>query len=100
GEEDQIVMACRLLEEGPTVVDVRGHAWVLEGVVRIALDTNVMNPRIDFHRIDVLGAQAEGDRHAVTGAAADDEHAGRHCAPVLVRKAVDGNLVEPSLRDR
>ena len=91
-------MACRLLEEGATVVDVRRHAWVLEGVVRIALDTNVVDPRIDFHRIDVLGAQAEGDRHVVTGAGADDEHAGRHCPPVLVRKAVDGNLVEPSLR--
>ena len=66
-------------------------------MVRIALDANVMNPGIGFHRIDVLGAQPERNRHIIAGARTDDEHAGRDRPPVLVRKAVDRDLVEPSL---
>ena len=67
-------------------------------MVRVLLDADGMNARIDLHRVDVLHAFLECDGHVDSRSGADDEHVLGQGAGSLVDEAIDGQRVEPALR--
>jgi len=73
GEQDHVVPAARLLQEGPAVVDVNGDPGTLVGVVGVQVRAQLIQLRIDLHRVDVLGAHVEGVRDVVAGPGPDYE---------------------------
>ena len=87
-----------LLEEGAAVVDIRGDAGILKRAIRILLHADVMDARVDFHRVDVLDALLECDGDIDAGPGANDEYALRDGARSLIDEAVKRQGVEPAVR--
>ena len=83
-----------MLEKGPAVINERRDPRVLEGAVGIQLDADRMDPRVDFHGVDVPGAEPQRDRDIVTGPGADDEDVVGRGAHARVWDAIDGYDVE------
>ena len=55
-EEDQVVLLVRACQERPAVVDVPGDPRVLVGLVGVAVDADLHDPRVDVDRVDVACA--------------------------------------------
>src|SRR5207249_3628373 len=71
-------------------------AWVRERAVGIQLYADGMNPRVDLHGVDVLGAQPQRDRDIIAGAGADDKDVVGRGPSAGVGETVDGHHVELS----
>ncbi len=89
GEEDEVVLLVVARQEGATVVDVDADARVVVGLVRVDLAADLLDPRVDLHRVDVLRALGQGEGDVGAGAGAHDEHA--------VERVVDGPLVRTAV---
>ncbi len=59
-EQDQVVLLVGPLEERPPVVDVDADARVVVGSLGVTLGADLLQPRIDLDRVDVLGALLPG----------------------------------------
>ena len=88
-EQDQVVRAIGSLEEGSTVVDVRGDARIVVRTRRVMRPTRVQDRRVDLHGVHALHAVRERERDVVAVARPDDQHVGGGLAEMRVRQRVE-----------
>jgi len=73
GIDGEIIFALGRSQEMPAVIDVSRHARVLIGMVRIPVDADTLNDRIDLDGIDVANSEVKRVIDVVAGARADDQ---------------------------
>ena len=74
GEDHEVVALVGVGQEGAAVVDVSGDALAVVGPVRVPLDADGLDARVDLDRIDVPRAPLEGQGHIRAASRADDQH--------------------------
>ena len=93
-QQDEVPLAVGPLEERTAVVDVHVDPVVGVRLARVVGPGQVQDDRVDLDGVDPFGAVAEGDRHVVAGACADDEHVAHlFRGPEVVDEVVHGRLV-------
>ena len=65
-------MPVRTLQERAAVVDVAVHARIRERMVGMQLLSELVQARVDLHRVDALGASGQRERDVVARSGPDD----------------------------
>ena len=93
----EVVLAGRGAREAAAVVEADRDAGVGIGLVGVQAAADLVDPRVDLDRVDVLDARAQRRRDVVAAARADDHHVlERPAAGVAVeqiRQEICGSLL-------
>ncbi|MFN8518307.1 MAG: hypothetical protein U0667_02710 [Chloroflexota bacterium] len=62
GEDDDVVLLVGAAQERAAVIDVAVHPWVVVGLVGVVLDADLLDARVDLHRVDALDVRVVGEQ--------------------------------------
>src|SRR5229473_352376 len=95
GEDNQVILLGRVLQEVAAIIDDNLHTWVLVGMIRMELDTKVLDCRINLHRCDRIDAIGFGNSDIRPGSCTEDQCVVERSAEGLVDELVKRLLVMP-----
>ena len=95
--DDEVVFLFGRAQEVPSVIKVGHDTRVRIGLVRMMMDADVLDDRIDLHRVDALHAVAQRVRQIVAGAGADHHDIVKRRAAAALLQEVDQRIHRAAL---